>query len=195
MKSCVDFNYEIDGVVKPDSPYYDASELDYGTIVAGDFLVGIMKGSVLPFFDSLYEKGKEARVTEGITTQKKEIGKFRKFGKETTSSMKNQAKGVAATLAFVFLIKGASGQLDFDGIGKDVTFNAIVIATNGSVDGVRSLTTLGETGSQLLKATLRTVVGRGIPQIAKSGISRGAEFGSTGIAVASDLAGVLVRRY
>lgn len=192
MQDCVDFSSEIEGVVKPDSPYYDASTLDYGTIVGGDFAIGLLKGSVLPFFDSLYEKGKENRTSNKIGSQKKDIGKFKKFREETAKSMKNQAKGVAATLALVFIIKGFAGQLNFDGIGKDLTFNALATLTNGSIDGVRSLSSCGDTCSQITKASLRTMVGRGIPQIAKSGMSRGKEFGPTGIAVMTDFAGVVI---
>ena len=192
MKDCVDFSSEFKGAVKPDSPYYDATELNYNTIVGGDFAIAMLKGSVIPVFDSLYERGKDNRESEKISSHKKDIGKFKKFREETVLSMKNQAKGVGATLALVFLIKGASGQLTFDGVGKDVTFNALQVITNGSIDGVRSLSSCGDTCSQITKATLRTLVGRGAPQIAKSAMSRGKEFGATGIAVTTDLAGVLL---
>lgn len=191
MKDCVDFSSEIEGVVKPDSPYYDATELDYTTIVGGDFAIGMMKGSILPFFDSLYEKGKENRKAEELTKKEKK-SKFKQFREETVKSMKNQMTGVAATLALVFLIKAASGQISYEGVVKDLTFNGLSVVTNGSIDGIRSLCSCGETGSQITKATLRTFVGRGVPQIAKSGFSRGKEFGPTGIAVTTDLAGVVL---
>jgi hypothetical protein len=192
MKDCVDFSTEIERIVRPDSPYYDTAGLDYGTIVGGDFAIAMLKGCVVPVFDTLYERGKDNRETTQISSQKKNIGKFKKFRQEALLSLKNQAKGTAATLALVFAIKGASGQLTFDGVGKDITFNALQVATNGCIDGVRSLSSCGETCSQITKATLRTLIGRGTPQVVKSYISRRNEFGATGIAVTTDLAGVLL---
>jgi hypothetical protein len=192
MKDCVDFSTEIEGIVRPDSPYYDTAELNYSTIVAGDFAIAMLKGSVVPVFDTLYERGKENRETTQISSQKKNIGKVKKFRQEALLSLKNQAKGAGATLALVFVIKAVAGQLTFDGVGKDVTFNALQVATNGCIDGVRSLSSCGETCSQITKATLRTLIGRGAPQVVKSYISRRNEFGDTGIAVTTDLAGVLI---
>jgi hypothetical protein len=191
MKKCVDFSTEIKGVVKPDSPYYDASELTYSEIVIGDFMIGMMKGTVLPIFDTMYEKGKESRKGEEITSEKKKKPKLVTFRDEVSKSMKNQAKGIGATLALVFLIKAASGKITFDAVGKDVTFNALSLATVGTIDGVRSLSSCGETCSQAIKATLRTFIGRGIPQVVKSYISRGKEFTKTEVAVTTDTLGVI----
>jgi hypothetical protein len=192
MQNCVDFSSEINRINKPDSPYYDATELDYATIVGGDIAIAIVKGCILPLCDSLYEKSKDIRESEKITSQKKKMSKFKKFRREASDSMSNQFKGTITVLGLILLLKAASGKLTFEQAGKDITFNALSLATVGTIDGVRSLCSCGETTSQVTKATLRTIVGRGVPQVLKSYFSRSKEFGATGVAVTTDLAGVLL---
>jgi hypothetical protein len=192
MQNCVDFSSEIKRINKPDSPYYDATELDYATIIGGDIAIAIVKGCILPLCDSLYEKGKDIREIEKITSQKKKMSKFKKFRRETSDSVSSQFKGTITVLGLIFLLKAASGKLTFAQAGKDITFNALALSTVGVIDGVRSLCSSGETTSQVTKATLRTIVGRGGPQVLKSLFSRSKEFGATGIAVTTDLTGVLL---
>jgi hypothetical protein len=194
LKNCVNLSEEITNVSKPDSSYYNTEGMDALQIISTDAIIGFFKGAVIPYFDSKFENKKDNETSESATN-------FEKFKIEVIASVKNQAMGTAMVMTMITGIKAAikltnneEFTKDFgSGFGKDMAFNTVIVMANAAIDGYRKSykSELSEKDNQALKANLRLILARFVPQLLKTGLSRGKEWPATLAMVAIDTATVL----